>query len=510
MAEYGVTEQGFNMKRFDVLLKEVQSELTDALGFDVSQNPQSLLNSALIIPFVDKIATLWEVAQDSYYAKFPSTAEGINLDNACQYGGVFREGNRPTKYVIHCRSVENTDIPAGSLIQSTTNPPVKLSCITSVTSSRSACNVIAVRPVQVEATTYQITINGMYTATYTADSEDTLQTICEGLRDSLIALIGTGTDAEFEVTISEENDFVLIKDNTLSRTDSFVLSNSLTTEYVVSLVEYNTEEYGDIYCPYGSITTIVTNVPGETNQHNRSGMFKISNLLEPTPGRLQQEDWEYRQSYLKKSYINSFGMTDSIDSYILDNVDGVTSVRTFENATDDYVPPEAESDPTIPGRPPHSIEVVVYGEGFDQTKVAQCIWDKKAAGIQTYGRNQHVEITGTYGDVVTVNFTTPEAKLVWLKIQITSDGSAMPEDYQAQVISSIISETRSLEVGQTLKIQTLIDNVYSVLDGVAFCRITAATGDNPQPTDYAEQNILAGETEVLKLSSERIDVGLLV
>ena len=101
MAEYEVTEKGFVMKRFDTILSEVQSDISGALGFDVSQNPQSLLNAALIIPFCDKIAALWEVGQDSYYAKYPSTAEGINLDNACQYGHVFRAANKRTEYIIH-------------------------------------------------------------------------------------------------------------------------------------------------------------------------------------------------------------------------------------------------------------------------------------------------------------------------------------------------------------------------------------------------------------------------
>lgn len=49
--EYGVTDKGFVLKRFDTILKEVQEDLSGSLGFDVSQNPQSLLNSVLIIPF---------------------------------------------------------------------------------------------------------------------------------------------------------------------------------------------------------------------------------------------------------------------------------------------------------------------------------------------------------------------------------------------------------------------------------------------------------------------------
>ena len=44
MSEYGVTSTGFVKKRLDSIIKEIQADLTDALGFDVSLNPQSALN----------------------------------------------------------------------------------------------------------------------------------------------------------------------------------------------------------------------------------------------------------------------------------------------------------------------------------------------------------------------------------------------------------------------------------------------------------------------------------
>ena len=71
MAEvYGVTDKGFVLKRYDEILEEIQNDVSDVVGFDVSQNPQSLINAALLVPFADKIASLWETAQDEYYAKY--------------------------------------------------------------------------------------------------------------------------------------------------------------------------------------------------------------------------------------------------------------------------------------------------------------------------------------------------------------------------------------------------------------------------------------------------------
>ena len=54
------------------------------------------------------MAELWEVAQDTYYAKNPATAEGINLDGAVQYGGIRRATNRYSYYKLHCKGEDGT------------------------------------------------------------------------------------------------------------------------------------------------------------------------------------------------------------------------------------------------------------------------------------------------------------------------------------------------------------------------------------------------------------------
>ena len=34
MAEYGVTDKGFNIKRLDTIMEEIHTDLTEAFGFD--------------------------------------------------------------------------------------------------------------------------------------------------------------------------------------------------------------------------------------------------------------------------------------------------------------------------------------------------------------------------------------------------------------------------------------------------------------------------------------------
>ena len=66
MAKYGLTPQGPNPKRLDVILEDMHSKMTERLGVNTRQNPQSLLNHTLT-NVADEIAELWEFGVDVYH-----------------------------------------------------------------------------------------------------------------------------------------------------------------------------------------------------------------------------------------------------------------------------------------------------------------------------------------------------------------------------------------------------------------------------------------------------------
>ena len=479
--EHGVTSKGFVMKRFDEILKEVQHDLSAQLGFDVSQNPQSLLNSALIMPFCDKIAELWEVAQESYYAKYPSTAEGVNLDNACQYGNVFRMGNKSTEYIIHCTAKDGTIIPEGSLISSITNPVVQLKCVQENEISRKACNAICIKPVIAAAGTYTIELNGkMYS--FTASESSTDLSIVNGLKEAFLV-------SGYTAVVDPSKNTLTITDSILSRVNEFALSSNLTTEYVTSCVHYNTVEYGDIICPNGSICEITSNV---------TGLISVNNELEPTPGRIQQSDISLRQDYVRKSYGTSSTMTESVEAYVLENVEGVKDVRCYEN------PYNVEDEL---GRPPHCIEVIVDG-GKEET-IAQAILTKKSGGIETYGEIT-IPVLGEYGDVIPISFRRPEPIYAWISVEITPDGSNINPDYVSIIQESICADSEEISIGDSLMSQTYISGIYKKLSGVAYCKIHVAhtTEPNVEPEEYAEGNISATQRQAISVDASRIEVKL--
>ncbi len=143
MEQYGLTPQGPNPKRLDVILNEMHEQISLRTGVNTRQNPQSLLNH-LLTNIADRIAELWEFGCDVYYSQYPSSAEGVSLDNAAQYGGTTREMSAKSYYHILCTGIDGTAIPAGTLIASDTNPQTNLMLPADAEISRAAFNQAAV------------------------------------------------------------------------------------------------------------------------------------------------------------------------------------------------------------------------------------------------------------------------------------------------------------------------------------------------------------------------------
>ena len=179
----------------------------------------------------------------------------------------------------------------------------------------------------------------------------------------------------------------MIADTSLQRGSTLLLSENLTTENVTSIVNFGSEEIGKISLPDETITKIVKNV---------DGFISCTNLIPPIYGRERETDVELRQSYIRRIALRSDRMIESIESAIIDNVQGIITVKAYENDSNVW---DEE------GRPPHSIEVVADGGG--EMEIAREILRKKAGGIQTHG-NVKVEVPDLFGKTIPIRFNRPQ------------------------------------------------------------------------------------------------------
>lgn len=477
MAEYGVTDKGFNIKRLDTIMEEIHTDLTEAFGFDTRLTKPSFLNT-LITTFSYQISDLWETAQDNYYAKYPATATGVSLDNAVQYGGIRRAANKRTSYRLHCTGDDGTYVREEAIVATNTSPEVRLKNADEFEITRDAFNRVSIKVASAEVGVYSATING---SQYSFSSPDGVE------EDIITGLAKAITDDGY--TITAKNNTLTIEDKTISRSNVLILSDNLTTSSVTVIATFLTEEYGKITLPYGIVTKMVNNVTGFT---------AVTNLLEPTYGRKQENDIELRQSYIAKSALRSNTMIESIVGELLNNIENVESASGYENDTD-YVDSR--------GLPPHSIEIIV--EGGDNSEIAQAILRRKAGGIQTYGSIE-VGVPGVYGDTIPVRFNRPDYLYTWLKVVLHGDKSQLPTNYASLTIQALISDGAEFVAGTNLLTQLLNDGIYDAVAGLTYVEIYTAYGTSstyvPESSDYKQKNIIVTSRQKVLIDEKRIEV----
>lgn len=481
MPEYGLTPNGPNIKRLDVIIDDLHKNLSEKWGVNTRQNPESFLNHFLT-NIADRCAELWEFGEDIYYAMYPASAEGRSLDNAAQYGGSTRETAAKSYYPIHCTGTDGTTLAAGTMISSTTNPTTQLSLTNAKKITRSSFNKAGIKVASAEAgDVYTAAING---AVYSFSSQEAnALSILKGLA----AVI---TEEGFTVSVNETDEILNLEANDLTSVNVLVLSENLTTDTVTSVIVFGTVETGDILLPEGVITNIVK---------ADAGLLKVVNLCGYIAGRDEETDTEFRQSYADKIFNRSSRMLESIRSAILNNVQGVTSVAPYENAShewDEY------------GRPPHSIEIVV--DGGDSTEIAQQILENKAGGINTFG-DTAVVLAGAYDEDITIRFNRPTTIYTWFRLGITlRKNEAIPPNYVDLLREVVLKNIEALDAGSDVVPQEFMSELYSACSGISYIDIGLYTTDDPagEPQSYPARSVEITARQRAYTTEEMIEVAI--
>lgn len=238
----------------------------------------------------------------------------------------------------------------------------------------------------------------------------------------------------------------------------------------------------------GTITVIVN--PGIPE-----GISSVTNPADFVGGRSRETDEEYRDRYYKSVDFAGGVNADAIRSEILQSAEGVYSAIVYENDTD-----ETDSE----GLPPHSIEAVVYG-GLD-SDVAQQIFRRKAAGIQTYG-NTAVSVLSASGVPYSIKFSRPTLVPVWVKItNLEKDPARYPIDGDRQIAQAIIdyigSDVRGgTTIGEPVYFYRLPEVIYTVPGVIDFTLETSSDG-----IDYGVYNIEVNSREKAYTEEEKVSI----
>lgn len=112
-SQFGLTPQGFKIKRLPDIHAENQNLLLAAFG-EINLDPQSIFGQ--LIGVISKVeADIWENMQDVYFSQYPNSAEGISLDNVVQLNAITRLAAQQTNVTAVCSGLEGTLINQGAL-----------------------------------------------------------------------------------------------------------------------------------------------------------------------------------------------------------------------------------------------------------------------------------------------------------------------------------------------------------------------------------------------------------
>ena len=250
-------------------------------------------------------------------------------------------------------------------------------------------------------------------------------------------------------------------------------------------VAFESEEFGPIAAPSGTLTVIESPV---------SGWDTATNALDATLGRNIESDSDFRARRLQLLQNAGSATLEGIRS----NVRAVLNVLqafVFENTT---LLIDADG---LPGK---SFEVVVEG-GLD-ADIADTIFLSKPVGIESFGSTT-VAVIDTQGFSHDIEFSRPVTVNIWIEITVRINplvygGGSIPVG-DALVEAALVALGDESQIGQDVIALLFkcspLESIAGVLDVTAF-----AIGTAPSPT--IEDNIVISNRELALFDTSRIIV----
>lgn len=240
------------------------------------------------------------------------------------------------------------------------------------------------------------------------------------------------------------------------------LTEGIITEGEVTLPASSVDTGPDGNTDAGTIH-IVTNP--------KLGITGVTNLNAFEGGRDTETDADFRERYYQSVDFAGGVNLGAIVAEVLASVEGIVSAVGEENDTDFE---------NANGLPPHSFEIIAFG-GLDED-VAQAIYRRKGAGIQTYG-NTTVPVVEADGNIYDLHFSRPTPVKVWVKVFNLTVDKNFPLDGIEQIKARIadyigVNTKGGLSIGQSVISVAVPTAVFKVTGVVDFDLQLSADGEN--------------------------------
>lgn len=442
MANYGITDKGFKVKRLEEILASKKGRaveiFTDLLppGDIVDTSDSSILGRLIALDSAID-AELWELAQMVYLAFDPNSATGVALDNLVSIGGVSRIPESRTVADVYLYGDVNTEIPFGSEVRSPTTSAA-FSLTNTVILDREVCHGVGVVLASLQPTTkYSISYALAGGTAFTEVAITTgLTPTAEGVYEDLQNEIANNHHG----LISYVLDGVLYIESAIDlQLMSFYSSINLNITKAVGLGRVEAVDAGSVAQTANTITNISTPV---------LGWDRVTNPTPASTGSDRETDSQLRNRFRETKFQRATNIIEALYSALF-SVAGVTSITIYENDTD--VIDEL-------GVLPHSFWVIVDG-GLD-SDIARAIWLNRPTGIRSQG-NTHISIIDSFGYVRDIHFSRPEFIPLYIRMTLSTTQD-FPPDGQAQIKANLMEHIRSLVISQDVVFSRLYTPINKV------------------------------------------------
>lgn len=251
-------------------------------------------------------------------------------------------------------------------------------------------------------------------------------------------------------------------------------------------VEAEAETAGAITANPTTLTVIETPVTGWNTVTNAAGL---------TGGEGIEDDDTYRRRQLTELAAGGGGSVPGIRADILALDDEIACVVLGN-----------DSDVTVDGMPPHSVEAVV--NNGDPQEIAETLFASKSGGIYTHGNQSPITVTDAQGITHQVRFSRPAEVLVYVAIGVTTIGDYL--GFEAEIKTAIITAltTRSsdgyLDIGTDVYAARIVVAALGV-SGVLNARVGLSLASISDPT-AGSQAITITDRQIAVVTTGQISV----
>jgi uncharacterized phage protein gp47/JayE len=422
---FGVTEQGFVLKRLEDIRAEVEEELRGLFGPSIDLSPESVEGQFSLVTN-EREAVLWELLELLAGVIDPSKLSGSMLEALCALTLTFR---RPPSFSVV--NVILTGTPSAVIV-----------------GGSSLINT------QTGSTQFQIVGDAEIVATVgwapsTAYDEGDIVTTAGQIYRAKSAV--ADTIGEPTHTTREGATFH-------PQPSHYWLWLGEGTGHVETLAR--AVEAGPVFAAAHALEVIDTPA---------SGWGGVVNLLDVTPGRVQQSDEDLRLTREAELAALGGSPVDALRGRLL-KLPGVIAATVFFNNTD-----TTDSD----GIPPHSIEAMV--RGGDDDAIRALLWATVSAGILTHGTETGI-VVDSQGREQTIRFSRPEALEIYVDVSLVKDPLTYPLDGDEQVKAAIVAYGERQQAGKDAVASRIAAAAFDV-DGVL--DVTVAIDTAPSPSSSA-------------------------